>query len=65
MQATTRAKTPASCSFCGKDRDRVEKLVAGPGIHICDACVALCNRVLTDKPTAPFAGNCSVPRGLC
>jgi hypothetical protein len=30
-------------------------LVAGPGVHICDACIALCGRVLTGKPTAPFA----------
>jgi hypothetical protein len=44
-----------SCSFCLKSRDKVAKLVAGPGVHICDACVALCHRVLTGKATAAFA----------
>src|SRR4051794_10922882 len=44
-----------SCSFCWKTRDKVAKLVAGPGVHICDACVALCHRVLTGKATAAFA----------
>lgn len=31
-----------SCSFCGKDPTQVEKLVAGPGVFICDKCVAMC-----------------------
>lgn len=56
MHATTQPKSPTYCSFCGKDRRHVSMLVAGPGIHICDACIALCNRVLTGKPTAAFAG---------
>lgn len=38
------------CSFCGKSQHMVKKLVAGPGIFICDACVALCFRVITDSP---------------
>ena len=42
------------CSFCRKDKSHVEMLVAGPGVHICDACVALCGRILTGKPTMPF-----------
>ena len=45
-----------SCSFCFKSRDKVAKLVAGPGVHICDACVGLCQRVLTGKTTAALAG---------
>jgi len=44
------------CSFCWKSRTQVTKLVAGPGVHICDACVALCSRVLTDKTTAAVSG---------
>jgi hypothetical protein len=43
------------CSFCFKPRDEVSKLIAGPGVQICDACVALCARVLTGKATAAFA----------
>ncbi len=56
MQPTAQPAPLLCCSFCGKDRDHVAKLVAGPGVHICDACVALTTRILTGKPTAPFAG---------
>jgi len=56
MQVTTAQKDALSCTFCGKDRHQVAMLVAGPGVHICDACVATCARLLTGKPTAAFAG---------
>ncbi len=56
MNATTSLKTTLHCSFCRKTREQAGKLVAGPGVHICEACVALCGRILTGKPTAAFAG---------
>jgi len=34
------------CSFCGKTKDKVRRLVAGPGVFICDQCIQLCNEVL-------------------
>jgi len=34
------------CSFCGKGKDKVRRLVAGPGVFICDQCVQLCTEVL-------------------
>jgi hypothetical protein len=34
------------CSFCGKNRSEVRKLVAGPSVHICDECVELCKNIL-------------------
>jgi len=37
------------CSFCGKGKDRVRKLVAGPGVFICDQCIQLCNEVLRSE----------------
>jgi ATP-dependent Clp protease ATP-binding subunit ClpX len=37
------------CSFCGKTQDEVRKLVAGPGVYICDECVELCNDILTEE----------------
>jgi ATP-dependent Clp protease ATP-binding subunit ClpX len=37
------------CSFCGKTQDEVKKLVAGPGVYICDECVELCNDILTEE----------------
>src|SRR3954463_10919914 len=43
------------CSFCGKSQRQVKKLIAGPGVYICDECIDLCNEIideeLTDKVT--------------
>lgn len=36
------------CSFCGQSRDQVKKLVAGPGVNICDECIALCMDIVED-----------------
>jgi hypothetical protein len=38
------------CSFCSKDKDSVAKLVAGPGVYICNECVDLCNQIIP-QPT--------------
>lgn len=38
----------SSCSFCGKSQDEVAKLIAGPDVHICDECIALCNDIIRD-----------------
>jgi hypothetical protein len=40
----------ASCSFCGKPNTQVAALVAGPGVYICDECVALCQQVIAARP---------------
>ena len=37
------------CSFCGKTQEEVRKLVAGPGVYICDECIDLCNDILTEE----------------
>ena len=34
------------CSFCGKSQDSVKKIVAGPGVFICDECVDLCTSII-------------------
>jgi ATP-dependent Clp protease ATP-binding subunit ClpX len=39
------------CSFCGKEQDMVKRLVAGPGVYICDECIALCNEIIAEDPT--------------
>jgi hypothetical protein len=44
------------CSFCRKPAAAVAQLIGGPGVHICNACVDLCNRILAGKPTPGFAG---------
>jgi ClpX C4-type zinc finger len=43
------------CTFCGKRGEDVEKVIAGPGVYICNECVALCNDILTSdqKATQP------------
>jgi biotin operon repressor len=51
-----RRKTRLYCSFCRRDDSAVAKLIAGPGIYICDACVALCNDILDGKPRTDFPG---------
>jgi hypothetical protein len=38
--------TPAGCSFCGRAAADVRKIISGPGIHICDGCVAACVAIL-------------------
>ena len=41
------------CSFCGKSQDQARKLIAGPGVYICDECIDLCNEILDDEFTQP------------
>ncbi|MES2273084.1 MAG: ATP-dependent Clp protease ATP-binding subunit ClpX [Chlamydiota bacterium] len=42
----------ASCSFCGRTEDIVEKLISGPSAYICDKCVALCVDIIQKKPVS-------------
>ncbi len=37
------------CSFCGKAQEQVRKLVAGPGVYICDECIELCNEIIEEE----------------
>ncbi|AEG14339.1 ATP-dependent Clp protease ATP-binding subunit clpX [Desulfofundulus kuznetsovii DSM 6115] len=41
--------TGLKCSFCGKAQEEVKKLIAGPGVYICDECIGLCNEILEDE----------------
>lgn len=52
-------KSPiADCSFCGKSNTEVMRIVAGPGVYICNECVALCAEIISQVKEAPD----SVPR---
>ena len=42
-------KGQLKCSFCGKTQDQVRKLVAGPGVYICDECIELCNEIVEEE----------------
>src|SRR5438477_12835092 len=37
------------CSFCGKSQKQVKKLIAGPGVYICDECIDLCNEITEEE----------------
>ena len=37
------------CTFCAKSQQRVKKLIAGPGVYICDECVDLCNVIIDEE----------------
>jgi ATP-dependent Clp protease ATP-binding subunit ClpX len=41
------------CSFCGKSQRQVRKLIAGPGVYICDECIELCNEIIDEEFSAP------------
>ena len=61
MTSDTQAATAAievRCSFCAKPSSEVERVIAGPGIYICNECVGLCGEILRagqGKPSAPQA----------
>ena len=44
-----REKGQLKCSFCGKDQESVRKLVAGPGVYICDECIELCTEIVEEE----------------
>jgi endopeptidase Clp ATP-binding regulatory subunit ClpX len=41
------------CSFCGKSQKQVKKLIAGPGVYICDECIDLCNEIIEEELAEP------------
>ncbi|MDK7134972.1 ATP-dependent Clp protease ATP-binding subunit ClpX [Corynebacterium sp. UMB4614] len=43
------------CSFCGKSQKQVRKLIAGPGVYICDECIELCNEIIEEELVATSA----------
>jgi ATP-dependent Clp protease ATP-binding subunit ClpX len=56
------------CSFCGKSQRQVKKLIAGPGVYICDECIDLCNEIIDEELTAPPTldiDNLPRPREIC
>ena len=50
------------CSFCGKSQKQVKKLIAGPGVYICDECIDLCNEIIEEEsPRRPRPTSTSCP----
>ena len=61
-------KGQLKCSFCGKMQDQVRKLVAGPGVYICDECIELCNEIveeeLADEPVEANLEDVPKPKAI-
>ena len=55
------------CSFCGKTQKQVKKLIAGPGVYICDECIDLCNEIIREELEAPEVsiGELPKPSEIC
>ncbi|MFD1392127.1 ATP-dependent Clp protease ATP-binding subunit ClpX [Lacticaseibacillus jixianensis] len=48
---------PVTCSFCGKSQDQVKKIVAGPGVYICNECIDLCKEIIDEEFKQDAADN--------
>jgi len=55
MAKSSDANEQLLCSFCGKSQRQVKKLIAGPGVYICDECIDLCNEIIDEELTTPVA----------
>lgn len=49
------------CSFCGKPSSDVEKVIAGPGVYICNECIGLCNDILAAERQKPSRAETQLP----
>ena len=59
MAGPTDTNEQLLCSFCGKSQRQVKKLIAGPGVYICDECIDLCNEIIDEESVSATA-----PAGL-
>jgi hypothetical protein len=50
-----------NCSFCTKPSSAVEKMIAGPGVYICDQCIQLCNDILAEQQQASSRPSTELP----
>src|ERR671927_135000 len=68
MARPTDSNEQLLCSFCGKSQRQVKKLIAGPGVYICDECIDLCNEIIDEELTAPSSldlDNLPKPQEIC
>lgn len=73
-ETSTTTEEPLKCSFCGKSQTKVRKVIAGPGVYICDECVVLCVDIiapseeekagLLDRARTPSGSSDGGPTGL-
>jgi ATP-dependent Clp protease ATP-binding subunit ClpX len=60
VQATA-AAIQVRCSFCGKSGSDVERVIAGPGVYICNECVGLCSEILAGEQGKPSPSEARLP----
>ena len=46
---TNNSTKGVKCSFCGKSQENVKKIIAGPGVYICDECINVCQEIIQDE----------------
>ena len=56
MSQFRRPEELLSCSFCGKSQNDVRKLIAGPGVYICNECIGICNEIISDDEVTAATG---------
>src|SRR6476469_2813870 len=63
MSQFRRPEELLTCSFCGKSQNDVRKLIAGPGVYICNECIDICNEIINDdEQTATVAARTTLPK---
>jgi ATP-dependent Clp protease ATP-binding subunit ClpX len=62
----SKSDTQLRCSFCGKGQKEVKKLIAGPGVYICDECIDLCNDIIVEEKgkDSSIKGSFKVPKPI-
>src|SRR3954454_21204454 len=50
------------CSFCGKSQNDVRKLIAGPGVYVCNECIDICNEIINDDEQAVAPTRTNLPK---
>ncbi len=67
MNQYRRPEELLTCSFCGKSQNDVRKLIAGPGVYVCNECIDICNEIINDDEqtaTAPARANLPKPQEI-
>ncbi|MFN0279815.1 MAG: ATP-dependent Clp protease ATP-binding subunit ClpX [Pyrinomonadaceae bacterium] len=66
MSQFRRPEELLTCSFCGKSQNDVRKLIAGPGVYVCNECIDICNEIINDdeQTTAPSRANLPKPHEI-
>src|SRR3982750_2546925 len=66
MSQFRRPEELLTCSFCGKSQNDVRKLIAGPGVYVCNECIDICNEIINDdeQTTTPARTNLPKPNEI-